>query len=526
MPWWVPAPHAGAAGPGHTMAKVPRIPLLAGSRVQLVTVDDDAVLLAPPPPLEPLADVGAAVAEALRYPLSGASLGQLVTPGGRVTIVVEPSLLPLPGAPADPRQDALAAVIDELARLGMRGERHTVLVAGGLERRSGRTEREAVLRPARAHSFRGVVAVHDCTDDALRELLDGGGVATGMRINPHLLDTDLVVVVTAAETADRGGAAALLGACDADTIASPPPGPSLLEPSASPARALGATIEKAVTAHVPVIGASLVLDHPRLAGRYRGYPSSNDTVRDATRSPFRPLLNAMPGGVRRLLLQRMGRELHATAVLAGPPSVAHTEALLRGIALRGRRLDEPVDSIVVPLPWKAPHQPRESLNPITVTATGLGIALRLWRDASPLREGGTIVLLHDFHRTFGSGPQEPYRALFHALRDERDPGLVATARAAAREDPRALASYRSGRAPHPLLPFSDWDSCGPVLARAGRVIVAGCRDAAAARALGFVPSHNAATALEMARGVAGGTHRLGVLLAPPYAPLLVGGAGA
>ena len=499
-----------------------RLPLLAGSRVQLVTVGDDAVLLAPPVPLEPLAEIGAAVAEALRYPLSGASLGQLVTVGGKVTIVVEPGLLPLPGAPWDPRQDALAAVIDELARLGMRGERHTVLVAGGLERRSGRAEREAVLRPARAHSFRGVVAVHDCTDDALRALV-GGDVSPGLRTNPHLLDTDLIVVVTAAETADRGGAAALLGACDADTIASPPPGASLLEPTASPARALAATIEKALGAHVPVIGVSLVLDHPRLTGRYRGYPSSNDTMRDAARSPFRLLLNAMPGGVRRLLLQRMGRELRATAVLAGPPSVAHAEALLRGIALRGRRLDAPLDSIVVPLPWKAPHQPRESLNPITAAATGLGIALRLWREASPLREGGTIVLLHDFHRTFGSGPQEPYRTLFQALRDERDPGLVAAARAAAREDPRALASYRNGRAPHPLLPFADWASCGPVLARAGRVIVAGCRDAAAARALGFVPSHNAATALEMARGVAGGTHRLGVLLAPPYASLLVGG---
>ena len=295
-------------------------------------------------------------------------------------------------------------------------------------------------------------------------LLDGGGVATGMRINPHLLDTDLVVVVTAAETADRGGAAALLGACDADTIASPPPGPSLLEPSASPARALGATIEKAVTAHVPVIGASLVLDHPRLAGRYRGYPSSNDTVRDATRSPFRPLLNAMPGGVRRLLLQRMGRELRATAVLAGPPSVAHTEALLRGIALRGRRLDEPVDSIVVPLPWKAPHQPRESLNPITVTATGLGIALRLWRDASPLREGGTIVLLHDFHRTFGSGPQEPYRTLFtrcgtSATRDSSQPREQRPARIPVRLPPiagvapptlcsRSPTGTRAGRCSH------------------------------------------------------------------------------
>ena len=51
-----------------------RVPLLAGSRVTIATLGDDAVLLAPPPPLEPLADVAGAVREALRYPLAGPSL--------------------------------------------------------------------------------------------------------------------------------------------------------------------------------------------------------------------------------------------------------------------------------------------------------------------------------------------------------------------------------------------------------------------------------------------------------------------
>ena len=62
-----------------------------------------------------------------------------------------------------------------------------------------------------------------------------------------------------------------------------------------------------------------------------------------------------------------------------------------------------------------------------------------------------------------------------------------------------------------------------MLARAGRVIVAGCRDGGAARALGLVPSPNAATALEMARGLHGDNARLGVLVGPPYPSLVVGG---
>jgi hypothetical protein len=73
-----------------------------------------------------------------------------------------------------------------------------------------------------------------------------------------------------------------------------------------------------------------------------------------------------------------------------------------------------------------------------------------------------------------------------------------------------------------LLPYADWAGCAPALERLGRVVVAGCRDATAARTLGFVPSHGIGSALEMAHGVSGGRARVGILLAPPYPALLVG----
>jgi hypothetical protein len=72
------------------------------------------------------------------------------------------------------------------------------------------------------------------------------------------------------------------------------------------------------------------------------------------------------------------------------------------------------------------------------------------------------------------------------------------------------------------LPFGEWEECRSVLDRAGSVIVAGCRDAGAARALGLVPSHSAATALAMARGLSGDEGSVGVLFGPPYPRLVVG----
>ena len=68
---------------------------------------------------------------------------------------------------------------------------------------------------------------------------------------------------------------------------------------------------------------------------------------------------------------------------------------------------------------------------------------------------------------------------------------------------------------------SDWSACAPALGRLGAVIVAGCRDAVAARQLGFVPTQGIGTALEMAHGRAGGPPRVGFLLSPPYFPLRV-----
>lgn len=495
------------------------VPLLSGSRVVTVPLGDDDVVLRPPRPPAHVVDVPAAVRDALAYPLSGAPLADRVRPGARVTVVVPPPALPLPGAEMDPRAVALATVLDELADLGVGDERVTLLVAGGLMRRAGRRELERLLPPPEARAFRGNVVVHDArADDLVR--IGHEGVA----VNRAVTDAELVLVVSSAETVVDGGPGALVAACDAGTARSAATARSLVQAAGEPAWELALGVEEAVAAEVGLLGVSLVLDHPRLVGRFRDYPHEPASLDHVLRSPFRRLHALLPGGVRRRTLGDLARSLAATAVYAGAPSVAHAEALVRTIDLRSIRLAEPLDAIVVGVPWIGPHLPREPLNPITSAATALGLALRSWRDAFPLRSDGTVVLVHSLTRSFAHVAHEPYRALFDALRAGGDAVLDAEQTAA--QDVRALRAYGEGRACHPLLPFADWAGCRSVLDRCGRVIVAGSRDAVAARALGFVPSHSIASALEMAHGVAGGRARIGVLLAPPYAPLIVGGSSS
>jgi hypothetical protein len=496
-----------------------RIPIASGSRITVVNVPDDTAVLRPPVPQEAIADVGAAVRDSLRFPLSGPPLEALATRGGTATLIVEPPELPLPGAPADPRQAALEATIDELERHGVPSRRQTLLVAGGLSRRAGSRELEGLLAPTAARAFRGRVEVHDAEADELVAL--GAFGRTELRIHPLLVATDLVVTVTAAETVLHGGAGALVGASSSGVLRDAG-AYSLLETTDSRGWQVGIALERALAARVPLIGTSLVLNPPRLTGHMRGYPYEDEAIELLSRSPVRRL-SLLPSGLRRRILQGLAREVTAAAAFAGPPSVAHAEALLRGISRRSARVDEPLDAIVIGMPWEHHHQPRERLNPITVAAVALGLALRLWRNAFPLKEGGTAIVLHRLSRHFEHTTQDPYRALFHELREGRTSFELEESERAAATDPRSLAAYEAGRAPHPLLPYVDWESCRPALDRLGAVVVAGCRDHQAARALGFVPTHGLTPALEMAHGRAGGRAKLGLLLSPPYFPLEVGG---
>lgn len=497
---------------------MPRIPLLVGTRVQVVDAPENAVILRPPPPGEGIVDVRAGARDALRYPLEGEPLEALARRGGRATIVVEPPALPIPGSPTDPRQEAIAAASEELERAGVPLDRQTLLVSGGLARRAGQRELETLVTHEFARRFTGRVVVHDAADPQLVDLSTTAHVS--LRVNRALVETDLVVVVSAAQTVLHGGPAVLLGATGADTVRAAE-ADSLLETAASDGWQLAVDLERRLTGQVPVIGVSLALNHPRLGGALHGYPYDPEALERVTRSPLRLLFGALPGPLRARVLQSLRSELTASVAFAGPPSVAHAETLLRSLEARSTVLEGRLDAICIAVPRTTPYLPRERPNPVLAAHLGLGLALRLWRDAFPVAENGTAILVHRFHRAFAHPTQQPYRVFFAATRFGREPDELADAQREAAADPRAIELYRAGRACHPLLPFADWSACTPALSQLSSVLVAGCRDAVAARQLGFVPVHNVAAALAMVTGTLGRPPRIGFLVTPPFFPLEV-----
>jgi hypothetical protein len=495
---------------------VTRVPLLADTRLVVTDTGPDDVVLRPPSPPAPLQDVPAATREALRFPLAGRPLDQLVTRGGAATIVIEQPVLPIPGAQAEPRHAAIAAVADELARLGV--AKVTILVAGGLLRRTTPREIGSLVTPEFRRRFRGRLIVHDVEGDDLVDLGDADDV--WLRANPALVETDLVVTVTAAETVLHGGPAALLAASGKESLIAAE-APSLLEPSTSSGWRLAREVERRIAERVPVTGVSLVLDTPRLLGPVAGYPFDQAAIDRMVGSRLRRVVQRAPGALRRRGLERLPRSISTAAVFGGTPSVAHAEALLRGTLFKGLEVPEPLDAVVIGVPPTTPSIPRERPNPVSAAYLGLGHALRMWRNVPPVTAGGTAILVHPFPRRFPRPTQTPYRALFFDTRTAGDGDALREAEQAAALDERLLAEYRAGRSAHPLQPFAEWRACVSTTHRLGAVLIAGCRDAQAARQLGFVGVHGLGAAVEMARGR--GAQRIGYLLSPPYFPLVVAG---
>jgi hypothetical protein len=486
--------------------------------------DGGVALPPPPPPDERIVDVTAAVRDALRFPLSGPPLVDLARGKQRATIVVEPPALPVPSAVRDPRLEALAAASDELEAAGIPSGYQTILVAAGLAQRPGRQELAALVTREFARRFHGLVAVHDLDAPDLVAVGEVEGIP--LLVNRALTETELVITLSAAESVLHGGPNLLLAAGAAEALVAAQASPSLLETGGSRGWRLALALERALEQNLSVVGVSLALAPPKLGGFASGYPYDARALGRIARSNLRRALALVPRSLRWRLMASAPAEIVATAAFAGSPSVAHAEALLAALAARTTELAEELDVICIPVPDTTLTLPRGRPNPLAAATFGLGYAFRRWRDRPPLTEGGTIVLVHGLERRFPHPSQQPYRAFFSAARFGRDEENLTEAAREAGTDVRAVNLYRAGQSCHPLLPFADWHACRPAFARAGSVIVAGCRDAAAARQLGLIPSHGIGQALELATGPTGEDARIGFLLGPPYAALRPAAASA
>ena len=432
-----------------------------------------------------------------------------------------PPALPIPGAQIDPRQEALATVLDELTALGVTDDRQTILVAGGLARKLGQRDLERLLPPPEAREYRGRVLVHDAAAEDLVPVSLSDD--TDARIHRALVETDLVVVVSAAETILHGGPGALLSASDATTVRRAAAASSLLQAAGEPAWELALAVERAVSSKVALTSVSLVLDHPRLTGRFRDYPHEPRLAPPRLELAVQAPVLASPGRCapdhsprsgegdrsdRRLCRNALGRALRGAPPCGRASCSAARRAARR--ARRGRPLDRAART---PGAAESDHRPRRCRSG---SRSGSGVTRS--RSATAERSSSSIRST----RSFSHGPKDPYRRLLDALETE-DVSAVSESERAAAADTRAVAAYRAGPNLPPAAPLRRLGRLrpGPVAPRSRhRRRQPRRRRRARPRIRARATRSRAPSRWPTASS--GGRARVGVLLAPPYAPLLVG----
>jgi hypothetical protein len=178
-------PRAGSAAPSSALPLDPlsRLPLAYGSRLALVDAARTAVVLAPPPPAEPIADVAAAVRGRAALPARGPAAEAMVSRGGAGDDRRRAALAARSRFAGDPRRAAIAATMLELDRAGATFDKQTAprrrLASAG----APATESSSYSsRPIFARRFHGRVEVHDAEREDLVEIPDAD---RPLRVHPR-----------------------------------------------------------------------------------------------------------------------------------------------------------------------------------------------------------------------------------------------------------------------------------------------------------------------------------------------------
>ena len=369
---------------------------------------------------------------------------------------------------------------------------------------SARRPRPPRARPAVRAGIRACVLRQRASSTTSRiptSSSSGRTKAVPLRIARELVDADVVVCVSAAETVVHGGPASC----------SPSGGPEALRACRGAVAARAQRLARLASrrspwrtrsrGESPLLGVSLALDQPRIAETAFGYPYDPRAAERIAARGWRSLFRLLPGpsgsaSSGRYRVRSPPRQRSPDRRRSRTPRRCCARSTCASI-----ELDAPLDAICLGIPRTTPYLPRERPNPLLAAYLGLGLALRLWRERPPVVDGGTAILAPPL-----PPPLRTSRRSSRTARSSTRPAAGSIRRPIdeAEEPPRPtrvrLDAIAAGRACHPLSPFADWAAIQQQTERLGAVIVGGCRDAAARASSASSPHRAPAQRMELALG--------------------------
>ncbi|HTB59414.1 MAG TPA: lactate racemase domain-containing protein, partial [Polyangia bacterium] len=358
----------------------PRI-LFSGEDLLLEDLPIGTRVIYPKPPIEGLANPGAAIRYALNHPLEADPLYAQLAPGMRVTIAVDDISVPLPPmATPDIRQTIIEILLEMLDANGV-DDVH-IIVATCLHRKMTEPEMRRMVGPKIHQAF--YPDRYYCNDvedpDGFVHL---GTTEHKEVVNIHrrAVESDLVIYVNVNFVPmDGGHKSVTIGLGDYE-VTRPHHEPTTMRGSAymDPKHSVMNTkIERQgaiVQQHLNVFHIETVLNNRMFAGPTAFLSKNEDEFTEIDRLKFEAMrwsLGKLPAGAKRKLFQAIPSQYQMIAVHAGKTEPVHAKTLARCFEQYAVHVRGQADILICGVPFISPYNINSILNPILVQTMGLG----------------------------------------------------------------------------------------------------------------------------------------------------------
>src|SRR6185312_12766700 len=503
----------------------PRV-LFSGEDLLLEDLPIGTRVIYPKPPIEGLANQGAAIRYALNHPLDADPLYAQLAPGMRVTIAVDDISVPLPPmATPDVRQTIIEILLEMLDANGV-DDVH-IIVATCLHRKMTEAEmRRMVGSKIHQAFYPDRYYCNDVEDPDGFVHLGTTEQKEVVNIHRRAVESDLVIYVNINFVPmDGGHKSVTIGLGDYE-VTRPHHEPTTMRSSGymDPKSSTMATkIERQgaiVDQHMNVFHIETVLNNRMFAGPTAFLSKNEDEYTEIDRLKFEAMrwsLSKLPAGAKRKVFQSIPSQYQMIAVHAGKTVPVHEKTLARCFEQYAIHVRGQADILICGVPFISPYNVNSILNPILVQTMGLGYFHNMFRGKPVLKKGGVMILTHPVYDEFDHVQHPSYIEFFNRILPETRDAHVMHRKYELEfaKNPSYIEMYRRGNAYHGVHPFNMWYWGEHGRQHVGKVIVAGASNAHVPKILGWDRAESLPEAIAMAKSAVGPSPEITMMHHPP-----------
>ncbi len=500
-----------------------------GDDIKIERFYEDTLMLYAPETRPAVPDPVGTIRYAFDHPMGTEPLEKQLNSSSRVLIAFDDPCLPIPLMLRDPRALIIEEVLKRLDNIGVKNENIRLVCANGLHRKWTLKELSVILGKKVTKEMAPQISCHDATRE--EELIHLGNADSGMEIeiNRAVDQSDITIYVNLNFTSMNGGWKSIMVGLGSWRSIRHHHNPefwngkdSVMDPEHHQMHRVLKEMGSVVKEKYNIFQIESVVNNhtwPWPLDRVLGYINSGTRSKSPgsiTRAMFK-LASLPPHTIKRFVRNSLRSTYGLLAVNAGDIDLIHPETLKMVDEQQNIKLEEPVDIAILGVPNLSPYSAFSILNPILLRSLVLGYLGGLYRNRPFLKKDGLIVAYNPGIEKFDLRHHPAYKDFWDKdLNDHKDPEKCWDDLAESyANNPEYVRKYRDEYAYHGTHGLINWIWSGMALKQLKGVILAGAREPETARKIGFIPSPSFATAISLAKDLAGKDARMAYLAIPP-----------